>query len=78
MYVASQKIMTRGFGPLKAYNRKYLMASAPNHPTIEDTSNKKRDEPHIGQLRISFEYDTCSDVTILAQQISDDKHEFTF
>ena len=48
MYVASQKIMTRGFGPLKAYNRKYLMASAPNHPTVEDTSNKKRDEPHIG------------------------------
>ena len=54
------------------------MASAPNHPTVEDTSNKKRDEPHIGQLRISFEYDICSDVTILAQQISDDKHEFTF
>ena len=78
MYVASQKIMTRGFGPLKAYNRKYLMASAPNHPTVEDNSNKKHDEPHIGQLRISFEYDTCSDVTIMAQQISDEKHEFTF
>ena len=66
MYVASQKIMTRGFGPLKAYNRKYLMASAPSHPTVEDTSIQKRDEPHIGQLRISFEYDICSDVTILA------------
>jgi len=34
--------------------------------------------PHIGQVRVSFQYDRCSEATIIAQQIVGEKDEFTF
>lgn len=36
-------------------------------------------EPHVGQLRVFFEYDRCSSATVIAQQVFDEQSsEFTF
>ena len=56
---ASQKMRSHGYGPLTPRG-KYLLASA-----MQD----KRESAHIGQIRVSFEYDRCADATIIAQQI---------
>jgi len=37
----------------------------------------KRDAAHIGQIRVSFEYDKCAEATIIAQQIPGDKPDIT-
>jgi len=37
-----------------------------------------RDSVHIGQMRVSFEYERCGKATVISQQISLDKHNFSF
>ena len=57
-------MIRNGYGPFKPQGQ-YLISS----------SQDDRGLPQVGQIRVSFEYDRCSDATIIAQMIPDDKLE---
>ena len=60
--------MNAGFGELKPRG----------HHIVSSYQDNANDQPHIGQIRVSFEYDRCGSATVIAQQISTDKEDFTF
>lgn len=57
-----------GFAPFEARGI-YLVSS---------TTDNSDEAPHIGQYRITFEYDTCGPATILAQQVQNEEGQHTF
>ena len=57
LFNASQKMQSNGFGAFKPKG-KFLVSSA-----VEENSNIA----HIGQVRVSFQYDRCAEATIVAQ-----------
>lgn len=61
-------MINNGFGAFKPKGN-YLVAAA-----MPDA----HDAPHVGQLRVSFQFDRCSEATIIAQQFVNDKDETTF
>ena len=56
LYSASRQMMLAGFSELKPKGQ-YLVCSA---------TNSSSEAPHIGQLRISFEFDKCAAATVVA------------
>ena len=60
--------MNAGFSELKPRGQ-YIISS------YQDNAS---DSPHIGQIRVSFEYDRCGSATVIAQQIATDKEDFSF
>lgn len=48
------------------------------HYLISNAIEEERDAAHIGQIRVTFEYDRCSEATLIAQQTTDQKMEYTF
>lgn len=59
--------MSSGFSELKPQGR-YL---------ISDYGNRDDGNPHIGQIRISFEYDKCGPCTVVAQQVASKQNDFS-
>ena len=60
-----------GFGPFKPKG----------HHLISNANNEQKDTPHIGQFRVTFEYDKCSEATIIGRQVESKEksaHEFSF
>ena len=51
------------------------------HHLISNANNNEKDTPHIGQFRVTFEYDKCSEATIIAMQVESQEkasHDFSF
>ena len=62
-------IATKLYGPLKPKGA-FLVSSM--------NSEVNKDLPHIGQIRVSFDYDKCSNATVISKQVSTSKADFTF
>ena len=45
---------------------------------VSSTSNNSDKAPHVGQYRVTFEYDTCGPVTVIAQQVQNELGHHTF
>ena len=65
---SGQNMESNGFAPFEARGD-YLVSS---------TRNNSDKAPHVGQYRVTFEYDTCGPVTIIAQQVQDEDGNHTF
>ena len=62
LFTATKNMIRNGFGAFKPQGQ-YLISSAQDD----------RGLPHIGQIRVSFEYDRCSEATVIAQMVPNDK-----
>mmetsp|Transcript_20677 Transcript_20677/g.27905 ORF Transcript_20677/g.27905 Transcript_20677/m.27905 type:complete len:115 (-) Transcript_20677:772-1116(-) len=59
---------SHGFAPFRPQGA-YLISS---------TSDNSLEESHIGQYRVTFEYDTCGSTTIISQQVVNEEGQTTF
>lgn len=59
LYNASQNCLNSGFSELVPKG----------HYIVSSYQNNLNDIAHIGQIRVSFEYDRCGPATVIAQQI---------
>lgn len=66
---SSQKMSGTGFAPFQ--QRGVFLVSSASQQNFDDA-------PHVGQYRVTFEYDTCGPVTIIAQQVMNEEGQNTF
>ena len=62
LHKASQNMIKAGWSEFKIGGH-YLTSSIKNND-IEQNSNS--DKPHLGQIRVFFEYDKCGPATVVA------------